>query len=92
MTAHNLVGGLKELLDRKIIDERLHRWSEELRLHRNVAAHAGGEKISHQDADDLYTFALAICEYVFVLSAKFESFLERKRKRVNCLKSAEQSE
>jgi hypothetical protein len=70
--------GLKELLDREIIDKRLFRWSEELRVHRNLAAHATDEQFSHDDAEDLFTFATAICDYVFVLKEKFDSFMERK--------------
>lgn len=75
-----LAGGLKELLDKKIIDGRLHQWGEELRKHRNIAAHATGEKISKQDARDLLDFVNAICEYVFVLSDKFEKFMQRQGK------------
>ncbi len=73
-----LAGGLKELLDRKVIDERLFQWGEELRKHRNIGAHATGEKISKEDARDLLDFVNAICDYVFVLSAKFERFMQRK--------------
>ncbi|GIK41327.1 MAG: hypothetical protein BroJett011_51600 [Chloroflexota bacterium] len=73
-----LAGGLKELLDQKIIDERLFKWGEELRKHRNIAAHATEEKISKEDAKDLLEFVTAICEYVFVLDEKFQKFMERK--------------
>jgi hypothetical protein len=75
-----LAGGLKELLDRKIIDDRLFQWGEELRKHRNIGAHATQEKISREDARDLLDFVNAICEYVFVLSRKFEGFMKRKAK------------
>ena len=74
----NLFHGLKELLDREVIDKRLFRWSEELRLHRNLAAHATDEQFSHDDAEDLFAFATAICDYIFVLKDKFDSFMERK--------------
>lgn len=73
-----LVDGLKELLDRRIIDERLFQWGEELRKHRNISAHATGEKIPREDAQDLLDFVNAICGYVFVLSVKFEKFMQRK--------------
>ena len=36
------------------------------------------EKITIQDAKDLLDFAQAICDYVFVLNAKFDRFMERK--------------
>ncbi|MGA3028021.1 MAG: DUF4145 domain-containing protein [Bryobacteraceae bacterium] len=73
-----LNGGLKELLQSGIIDTRLFEWSEELRKHRNIAAHASSEEISGDDASDLFDFVVAICEYVFVLATKFHKFMQRK--------------
>jgi len=77
-TSKNLYSRLKELKDNRIIDERLYQWSEELRKHRNMGAHARVEKISKEDAKDLLDFAQAFCDYVFVLNAKFNRFMERK--------------
>ena len=74
----NLASGLKELKDKGIIDDRLYQWSEELRKHRNIGAHATEDKISKEDAKDLLDFAQAICDYIFVLNAKFNRFMERK--------------
>jgi hypothetical protein len=74
----NLASGLKELKDKGVIDDRLYQWSEELRKHRNIGAHATEEKISKEDAKDLLDFAQAICDYVFVLNAKFNRFIKRK--------------
>ncbi len=62
-----LAGGLKELRENGIIDERLFEWGDELRKHRNIGAHATSEKISKEDAKDLLDFSSAICEYVFTL-------------------------
>ena len=78
----NIAGGLKELLERKIIDDRLFQWGEALRKQRNLGAHATGEKITKEDARDLLDFANAICEYIFVLSDKFEKFLQRQGKKL----------
>jgi hypothetical protein len=64
-----------------IIDKRLHEWGDELRKHRNLAAHASGVKFNLIDAKDLYDFSTAICEYVFVLTEKFDSFKERQAKQ-----------
>ena len=72
-----LFEGLKELHERGIIDKRLYEWSDELRKHRNLAAHATGVNFNLVDAKDLYEFSMAICEYVFVLTAKFEAFQKR---------------
>lgn len=70
--------GLRELRERGMIDGRLFRWAEELQKSRNIGAHATGEKVSKQDARDLLDFTNAICEYIFVLTAKFEAFMKRR--------------
>jgi hypothetical protein len=77
----NLAAGLKELKDRQIIDQRLFDWAEALQETRNIGAHAKGEHVSRQDAEDLLDFAIAICEYVFVLAQKYDAFKERQAKR-----------
>jgi hypothetical protein len=76
--SRDLARGLKELKDSGIIDERLYQWGEELRKHRNIGAHATEEGISKDDAKDLLDFAQAICDYVFVLNARFNRFMKRK--------------
>jgi hypothetical protein len=75
-----LGGGLKELRERELIDGRLFQWAEELQKSRNLSAHATGEKVSKQDARDLLDFTNAICDYLFVLTAKFEAFMKRRTK------------
>jgi hypothetical protein len=76
-----LFEGLKELHQQAVIDKRLYEWGDELRKHRNLAAHASGVKFNLTDAKDLYDFSTAICDYVFVLAAKFEAFKERQAKQ-----------
>lgn len=73
--------GLKELRDREIIDRNIYEWGEELRKHRNIGAHQLEQNISKEDAQDLLNFIIAICEYIFVLKAKFESFMKRQKRR-----------
>lgn len=73
-----LAAGLKDLKDKEIIDGRLFEWGEALRTAQNLDAHASTEKVSKEDAQDLLDFSTAICEYVFVLNAKFERFKARK--------------
>jgi hypothetical protein len=72
-----LFEGLKELRAREIIDKKLYEWADELRAHRNLAAHATGTQFTRLDAQDIFNFARAICEYVFVLTVKFNRFKER---------------
>lgn len=77
----NLFRGLKELLDQNIIDKMLHDWGQELRAHRNLAAHATGTKFTRTDAEDIFDFTKTICEYVFVLTRRFERFKTRAKLR-----------
>jgi hypothetical protein len=76
-----LFKGLAELLKRNIIDKMVHDWGQELRTHRNLAAHATGTKFGRVDAQDIFDFAKAICEYVFVLKTRFERFKARAEQR-----------
>jgi hypothetical protein len=75
-----LARGLEELLERGILEKRLSEWGKILREQRNLGAHASDEKISREDAQDLLDFVNAICDYVFVLSDKYDKFVERKSK------------
>lgn len=76
-----LHGGLKELRDRKIIDGRIYKWGEELRKERNIGAHVSAEETTKDNARDVLDFAIAICDYIFVLSEKYKNFIERKAKK-----------
>ncbi len=63
----NLHRGLIALRDNGIIDNRLYEWGNSLRQERNIGAHATGMNVTRDDAVDVLDFALAICEYVYVL-------------------------
>ena len=75
--SNTLARGLKELRDKGVIDDKLFLWSEMLRKHRNLGAHATLEKISEENARDLVDFTRAINEYIFVLTEKFNDFMSR---------------
>jgi hypothetical protein len=79
-STQSLANGLKRLRDAGLIDDRIFRWGEALRVNRNLGAHATTEKVTRADAQDLLDFSLAICEYVFVLHEKFERFEKRRAK------------
>jgi len=76
--------GIRKLKDRKVIDDRLFDWSQQLRAFRNLAAHPEDIKIARQDAEDLQTFVNAIVEYVYDLADLYEEF----KKRVDASPSA----
>jgi hypothetical protein len=75
-----LAGGLKELVEKDIIDKKIFSWGDELRKHRNIGAHFGSENITKEDAIDILDFTLVICDYVFVFGSRFEEFKKRKLK------------
>jgi hypothetical protein len=70
--------GILELREKGIIDARLAKWAEELQKARNLSAHASGERVSKEDAQDLLEFLNAIGEYIFVLTKKFEKYMARR--------------
>jgi hypothetical protein len=90
--AHQLMlgEGLHELHKNEIIDKRLYEWGKELQQNRNLAAHASDQVFDRDDAEDLFNFVAAICEYVFVLSEKFAEFKKRQADKKNA-KSADTS-
>ncbi|MBR1196396.1 DUF4145 domain-containing protein [Bradyrhizobium sp. AUGA SZCCT0240] len=69
--------GIRELRDRKIIDDRLYDWSVSLQAMRNLAAHPEDITVSREDAQDLQVFVNAITEYVYDLTDRYEEFKER---------------
>jgi hypothetical protein len=76
---NNLFQGLKELKSSEIIDARLYEWSEALRKERNIGAHAVDIEIKRQDATDILDFAFAICQYIYVLTDKYNAYMSRKK-------------
>lgn len=78
--SRTLAKGLEDLKKKGVIDERIYEWGEALRVARNLGAHASTDRVSRDDARDLLDFSNAICEYVFVLNAKFERFKERQKR------------
>lgn len=70
--------GLAELKAKGVIDDRLHNWAEALRKERNIGAHASDSDITHEDASDVVDFTIAIFDYVYTLSEKYELYMNRK--------------
>jgi Domain of unknown function (DUF4145) len=72
-----LGSGIKELRERKVIDDRLYDWSQSLAAMRNLAAHPEDITVSRRDAEDLQAFVYAITEYVYDLTDRYNEFKER---------------
>lgn len=77
---HTIARGLQELKTNQIIDQRLFDWGDALRKERNIGAHASDEEITKDDARDIIDFTIAIFDYVYRLSTKYESYMARKNK------------
>jgi len=76
-----LAAGLKKLKNMNIIDERLYEWGEALRKERNIGAHANENPVEKEDAIDVFDFAKAFCDYIYVLAEKYDEYVERKKKQ-----------
>jgi hypothetical protein len=72
-----LGNGIRELRERKIIDDRLYDWSVGLQAMRNLAAHPEDITVSREDTEDLQVFVNAITEYVYDLTDRYKEFKER---------------
>lgn len=70
--------GLDHLLETQVIDARLHAWATELRKQRNLGAHANNEEVTRQDAEDVLAFTVAIFDYVYTLTLKYDDFMARR--------------
>jgi hypothetical protein len=79
--AKSLVGALKELRDRGVIENRLFDWADALRIVGNEAAHDVTVTVAADDARDTLEFTNALLEYVFTFRDRFEAFKERRQKR-----------
>lgn len=75
----NMIGkGLAELKAKGVIDERLFAWAEALRRERNIGAHASETDTTRENAQDVIDFTIAIFDYVYTLSEKYEKYIARK--------------
>lgn len=75
--------GIKQLREKKIIDERLYDWSQQPQAFRNLAAYPDDTKISREDAEDLQTFVYAIVEYIYDLADRYKDLKKRLEIRTN---------
>lgn len=73
-----IVKGLERMKAQSDIDDRLWNWADALRKERNLGAHATGHQTDREDAEDILAFAVAICEYVYVLTEQYKEYMARK--------------
>ncbi|MFI1415509.1 DUF4145 domain-containing protein [Streptomyces sp. NPDC020707] len=75
-----LVKMLAQLKDEGKLDGRLLEWAQELRVLGNEGAHFTGRGVSREDAADGLALAEAILDYLYVLTAQFTNFKDRRAK------------
>ena len=71
--------GLNRLLEDGVISQEIFDWSNELRLLRNIGAHASKEIISKEDTVNSMDFLMAIISIIFDLRVKFQKIKEAKK-------------
>jgi hypothetical protein len=76
--AASIFKGIEKLYQQGIISEQLKAWADELRILRNVGAHASETVVSETDAKEAIDFLKAILENLYDLSPKFEAFKSRR--------------
>jgi len=69
---------LKEMHNENIIDSRIFEWGEALREKRNIGAHRDIIDIDEKTAKYVLDFTYVICEYIYVLSDKYDDFMGKK--------------
>jgi hypothetical protein len=79
--------GIEKLREKKIIDDRLYNWSQQLQAFRNLAAHPEDISISREDTEDLQSFVNAIVEYIYDLADRYDEFKARVDRRASRKKS-----
>jgi hypothetical protein len=82
-TKRTLAESLKDLQSRGLLDNRLIDWSNALRVLGNEGAHFTGRRVSREDALDAIALCEALLDYVYVLTARFQEFQERRAGRDN---------
>ncbi|HEX8489443.1 MAG TPA: DUF4145 domain-containing protein [Chthoniobacterales bacterium] len=75
----NVFEGLRSLHRKGIISNELLEWANELRVLRNLGAHATSEKIDVLDATGALDFLQAILEIMYDLRPRFEEFKKRRK-------------
>lgn len=78
-----LFQALQELRDNGKIEGRLFDWAQALRVLGNQGAHFSEESVSREDAGDALSLAEALLNYIYVFTAKYEEFQNRRQASSN---------
>ncbi|MET7729639.1 DUF4145 domain-containing protein, partial [Streptomyces mirabilis] len=78
-----LFQALQELRDNGKIEGRLFDWAQALRVLGNQGAHFSEESVRREDAADALSLAEALLNYIYVFTAKYEEFQNRRQASAN---------
>lgn len=81
--SNSIYEGLTKLKEDGLISEEIHDWSNELRLIRNIGAHAEEKMVTKVDAEEALDFLQAILEILYHLRPKFLAFRKRRQDQAN---------
>ncbi len=73
-----LIKALQQMQSDGLIEGRLLEWAEGLRVLGNDGAHFTGRRVSREDAQDALALAEALLDYLYVFSAQFAEFKQRR--------------
>jgi hypothetical protein len=76
-----LFKALEQMKENGLIEGRLLEWAQELRVLGNEGAHFTGHRVSREDAQDALALAEALLDYLYVFSAQFAEFKDRREKK-----------
>ena len=76
--AKTIVDGLNIMKEQGDINGKIWDWADALRKERNLGAHATGYDPTRENAKDILSFAVAICDYVYVLTEQYDEYMARK--------------
>jgi len=79
VAGRNLASSIQALRDGGHIDQRLFDWADALRLAGNSAAHDVARSPDPTDVRDMIHLAEAILDYVYVIQARYEQFMARRK-------------
>lgn len=74
----NLKKSIDKLHTKKIIDNKLKEWANELRLAGNDAAHDINISLKKFDVNDIIEFTKSFIEYIYLLETRFQRFKKRR--------------
>jgi Domain of unknown function (DUF4145) len=73
-----LIKALQKMQTEGLIEGRLLEWAEGMRVLGNDGAHFTGRRVSREDAQDALALAEALLDYLYVFSAQFAEFKQRR--------------